>query len=1255
MSTFREQLKQFFAKTFKGFYIEVTKPKKFLLDCGVPNLPIVVRPATLNLKIEKHQLTKEHLQNLNTCINAPLLVYKSEWATSAFNIVVEKKNHEGLLCVTMYTDAKIKKVVVNEIATISGRNLNQLIKWTEDGYLIDWDSKKLWEVLSDSCFNCSKCEYLLSLLNNTAKLKQKNQNTKGLGKNILGTYDRLPNPYIRLEDKIFPKDEKITKIYEKICKKRELSLHLLNELKTYINDTKRNISQVAGALRTDDRTFAASLVLRASTCGHSASSFGILSTGHEAYRRRMLQSRLLRQFAELEDIWYQSKDEFIARNELIVAKDKYGMDIEGMETKLYLCPNDYSAYKFLRLNADCNSLYDNLAERIVLHNLMFGDKTALCIEGLFFENSFITFAASQPYIEGAMRLTKKEQRTKFFSQFDNFNHKKNCIKNSDLVIGDLHNNNILVDKNGDFYVIDCYAKFYREEDLLNYYNDRESSTPSKISLRNLSGISNSDMQSRELDIVIKARAIAQNGESLRSRFNAMLELYENQPTIRPTDTKSKLFQQYSTPCPLAFLASEFVKQEGKRYYFEPSAGNGMLTISLPEQFTCVNELDEVRYKNLRKQGFCRVTQLDSSKKIDLYGGSFFDGVITNPPFKSLPKSEQEVRNGFNLATLDYKMAAVALDQMKGVGKAAVIVGGKLFDNYWKPVKGTDKKMLFGQWKVFLGWLYGQYNVVDVIYIGGDYIYRKQGTTYPVVLILINGRHIFDKNKHKPRYIFDPVKDKIIETYEQLFERVSPHLEKQQQEAYYSPLFDNLIKLLKLKNCKTLSGTDENLVKNFQEKICKDGFNSVTLNQLNNIINDIQNGTIQIQTENARRVARNYNRPRSSRNAYAAAVICGREGRAYPKISFRDKEGFVKETERSAQYEKLLEQWAKSEGCWVENLADFVQDYEKIGEGSEAKVYDVKTEKSHSVLKIIGLNMSGTVQRLVERIYLHNCLFGDSTYLDIIGFGRDESGYFKFILEQPYIVGRKVRIARINKFLLKKFPNLNQISLVEFYNSDFIIRDLHNKNVLKDHYGNFYVIDCFLAFNYGDLKGLNGVQSLSGIIKPLYYDHDTEEDFNEYGKSRTATNGLLKDVKAFAKRLKNDLGLEDYYCRGKKRTISINHTECDVHFVVPQAQAPNNHLHIKFEVDHPLRGINYDYSLREWFPMSLGPEHSFGDTIRLHIFDDYEDILRDIKIRYPIFRKPQNKQTEKFSPLFDNEIKLANLCRKLKHSRLFSAD
>ena len=124
------------------------------------------------------------------------------------------------------------------------------------------------------------------------------------------------------------------------------------------------------------------------------------------------------------------------------------------------------------------------------------------------------------------------------------------------------------------------------------------------------------------------------------------------------------------------------------------------------------------------------------------------------------------------------MAYVALEQMRDNGRAAVIVGGKMFDNYWKPLnKTSDKKVLFGQWKIFLGWLYAAYNVEDLIYIGGDYIYRKQGTTYPVVLILINGRRLRFSTDNKPDYVYDPDKNKIITTYEQLFERLAPTILK----------------------------------------------------------------------------------------------------------------------------------------------------------------------------------------------------------------------------------------------------------------------------------------------------------------------------------------------------------------------------------------------------------------------------------------------------------------------------------------------
>ena len=119
--SYREQLKQFFAKTFKGWYIEVTRPKKFLLGCGIPDYPIVIRPSTLTLKIEKHNLTREDLIRLNTQLNSPLMVFKGKQIGNAFNIVIEKTNEEGFLCCSVHPEYKINKLLVNDIASIHGR------------------------------------------------------------------------------------------------------------------------------------------------------------------------------------------------------------------------------------------------------------------------------------------------------------------------------------------------------------------------------------------------------------------------------------------------------------------------------------------------------------------------------------------------------------------------------------------------------------------------------------------------------------------------------------------------------------------------------------------------------------------------------------------------------------------------------------------------------------------------------------------------------------------------------------------------------------------------------------------------------------------------------------------------------------------------------------------------------------------------------------------------------------------------------
>ena len=288
------------------------------------------------------------------------------------------------------------------------------------------------------------------------------------------------------------------------------------------------------------------------------------------------------------------------------------------------------------------------------------------------------------------------------------------------------------------------------------------------------------MQACELAVVLSARQIAHNGQSIAQRFSAMKDLYGQQVTVRPLDTQSKILQQYSTPCPLAFLLGEFVGKNDQFWngrILEPSAGNGLLTVAFPESQVVVNEIDEIRIANLKQLHFVSVSSEDASNEAAMQKfGNNFRGVITNPPFAKLADKDKIERHGWPINTLDYKMAVLALDRMADNGKAAIIVGGKMWNSYWKPLsERSEKQVLFGQWKTFLGYLYAQYNVVDVIYINGDNIYRKQGTTYPIVAILVDGRHEYNESV-KPNYVFDSERDVIIDTFDQLLERIMPHLD-----------------------------------------------------------------------------------------------------------------------------------------------------------------------------------------------------------------------------------------------------------------------------------------------------------------------------------------------------------------------------------------------------------------------------------------------------------------------------------------------
>ncbi len=274
------------------------------------------------------------------------------------------------------------------------------------------------------------------------------------------------------------------------------------------------------------------------------------------------------------------------------------------------------------------------------------------------------------------------------------------------------------------------------------------------------GITNKNLvkEYTELAIVLNAREIAHDNVSLYERYLDIAALYHNQVNLSMRTSMSVMMQQYSTPAPIAFLASSYVKQSENATYFEPSAGNGLLTIALPYAQTYVNELDDIRLENLNEQPFAKITNQDATLPFLEYREKF-DGVLTNPPFGSF---ETQLFDHFKIKRLEHAMCINALHCMKKNGKAVLIIGGH---TAWE----DGGRIKAGHNRIFLNYLHHFYNVEDVIPINGKKLYSRQGTAFNVRMILIAGR------KAKPQGAA-PLKSKsqseIVNTHEQLWQRVN---------------------------------------------------------------------------------------------------------------------------------------------------------------------------------------------------------------------------------------------------------------------------------------------------------------------------------------------------------------------------------------------------------------------------------------------------------------------------------------------------
>lgn len=246
----------------------------------------------------------------------------------------------------------------------------------------------------------------------------------------------------------------------------------------------------------------------------------------------------------------------------------------------------------------------------------------------------------------------------------------------------------------------------------------------------------------ETAVVLAAREIVDSGRKMgRNKFliyDRLVDLYSRQPNLSVRTSTSVSEQAYSTPAPLAYLASELAGITDKSKVYEPSAGNGMLLVGADVKNSIANELNDYRVSSLsRVLDGAQIQNQDATQWAP--SARSVDAVIQNPPFGTV-KDESgqtlkfEIAPDYVTSEIDHAIVFKSLEAMKDDGRAVLIVGGTMAKDEEaraQDYRGKSKRSFYFN-------LYNQYNVVDHFTVSGS-MYSKQGASYPVDVIVIDGR------------------------------------------------------------------------------------------------------------------------------------------------------------------------------------------------------------------------------------------------------------------------------------------------------------------------------------------------------------------------------------------------------------------------------------------------------------------------------------------------------------------------------------
>ena len=189
---------------------------------------------------------------------------------------------------------------------------------------------------------------------------------------------------------------------------------------------------------------------------------------------------------------------------------------------------------------------------------------------------------------------------------------------------------------------------------------------------------------------------------------------------------------------------------------------------------------------------------------------------------------------------------------------------------------------------------------------------------------------------------------------------------------------------------------------------------------------------------------------------------GKDGKALPRA---ERERAIEEKKK-----ELLKKWAIATGNWHTDIADFTDQREPIGSGTDYDVYLGKDGKS--VIKVSkGKPYGKRFRPDVDNVALFNTVFPGSRYT-IEGYGEIDGKFVRF-LKQPIVdftsstpLTEGERVAYMEKLGFKPINKEN----TAFSNGEIIASDLQKSNIVKDKQGNVRVIDADMKLHTKDVGG-----------------------------------------------------------------------------------------------------------------------------------------------------------------------------------------